>query len=115
MKIEAGIFYSTRNKKYKACIYVNHHEIFLGFFDTAEEARQVRVSAMGDRKMAKSKNLIAIKRVEAGLTQKELSQKTGISVCTIRSWENGTRNPKIEGLRKICDVLGVDVEIFEKN
>jgi DNA-binding XRE family transcriptional regulator len=101
MKIEAGI-------------YVNHHEIFLGFFDTGEEARQVRVSAMRDRKTAKSKNLIAIKRVEAGLTQKELSQKTGISVCTIRSWENGTRKPKIEGLRKICDVLGVDVEFFEE-
>lgn len=44
-------------------------------------------------------------RKRAGLTQKELAQKLGLSFQSIAQWENDLRNPKIETLRKIAKAL----------
>lgn len=49
-------------------------------------------------------------RKRAGLTQKELADKLGISYVGISQWENNQRNPKLETLQRIADALGVDVE-----
>lgn len=46
-------------------------------------------------------------RKKAGLTQKELGQKLGLSFQAIAQWENDLRNPKFETLKKISDALGV--------
>lgn len=51
-------------------------------------------------------------RKEKGLTQKQLGNLCDMADSAIRRYENGHANPKIETLRKIADVLGVDVVEF---
>lgn len=48
-------------------------------------------------------------RQTAGLTQKELADKLGISVAMISRWEKGTRNPKMSTLAKIAGALEIPV------
>lgn len=49
-------------------------------------------------------------RLNAGITQRELSEKLGVSFVNISQWENGTRKPKYETRQKIADALGVTVD-----
>ena len=51
---------------------------------------------------------IKIARKQAGLTQKELGELLGITGVTMGQWETGRRQPRVESLRKIADVLNVD-------
>ena len=46
-------------------------------------------------------------RKERGLTQKKLSELCGIAEPTIRRYEAGTLNPKIETIDKIAYALGI--------
>lgn len=48
-------------------------------------------------------------RRAAGITQKELGEKLGISFQSVAQWENDLRNPKIETLQRLADALGVPV------
>lgn len=48
-------------------------------------------------------------RKEQGITQKQLANLTGLSEISIRKYENGDRNPKIENVKKIAKALNVDV------
>lgn len=48
-------------------------------------------------------------RKKAGLTQKELGEQCGIAEPTIRRYELGKLNPKIETLKKIAEPLGIPV------
>ena len=50
---------------------------------------------------------IKAKRLERGLTQKALGELTGIAEPTIRRYEAGKLNPKIETISKIANGLGV--------
>lgn len=50
-------------------------------------------------------------RAYNGLTQKELSQKTGINQADISKLENGTRNPSINLLKKLADGMGMTLKI----
>mgnify|MGYP000431876437 CR=1 FL=1 len=45
-------------------------------------------------------------RKDAGLTQKQLSQATGISQANISNMEKGLCQPTIESLKKIADAFG---------
>ena len=45
-------------------------------------------------------------RKNAGLTQKELGEKIGVSFQAIAQWETGARNPKHESLKRISDAIG---------
>lgn len=51
---------------------------------------------------------LRIWRKEAGVTQKELSEKTGISLSSITKYETGERHPREEQLDKIFDALGLE-------
>lgn len=48
-------------------------------------------------------------RYSQGLTQKGLAEKTGLAEITIKQYESNKRNPKIETLRSIANVLGVSI------
>lgn len=48
-------------------------------------------------------------RKQCGLTQKELGERLGVSASMIGQYENSTRNPKMETIQKIADVLGVNI------
>lgn len=45
-------------------------------------------------------------RREAGLTQKELAERTGLQQSNISRIENGNGNPSLETLNKIAQGLG---------
>lgn len=48
-------------------------------------------------------------RKMAGLTQKELSELSGVAPGTIRQYETGKRQPRIEQLQKIAPLLKVEI------
>ena len=50
-------------------------------------------------------------RKEAGLTQEELSKKTGISQADISMLENGTRNPSLALLNRIAEAMNSELII----
>lgn len=51
-------------------------------------------------------------REEEGLTQKDLSELTGINRITIGNYERGNRVPNIERIIPIANVLNVDANYF---
>lgn len=50
-------------------------------------------------------------RARANITQKELSERTGIAQTEISRLENGTRNPSVKILQKLADGLGMKLKI----
>lgn len=49
------------------------------------------------------------KRLERGLTQKELSDKLGYSVSTINNWENGASISEF-AIEDICTFFGIEIQ-----
>ena len=50
-------------------------------------------------------------RKSIGLTQKQLSEKTGISQADISKFENGNGNPSLRTLRRLADGMGMKIKI----
>ena len=50
-------------------------------------------------------------RIKAGMTQVELSEKSGISQADICRLEKGTRNPSIALLKRLADALDSTLRI----
>ena len=50
-------------------------------------------------------------RIRAGLTQTQLSQKTGISQADISRLEKGTRNPSLALLKRLAEALDSTLRI----
>lgn len=50
-------------------------------------------------------------RVKTGLTQKQLSERTGISQADISRLECGTANPSLKTLQRVATALGRRVQI----
>ena len=53
---------------------------------------------------------MASARVNAGLTQKKLAEKCGVSESTVIKWENGTSHPHIKRLRKLEKAYGIPLD-----
>ena len=50
-------------------------------------------------------------RLRAGLTQTELSRKSGISQADISRLENGTRNPSLSLLKRLAEAMNTTLKI----
>lgn len=50
-------------------------------------------------------------RNSVNMTQKELSERTGISQADISKIENGTRNPSLNLLRRLAEGMGMTLKI----
>ena len=50
-------------------------------------------------------------RIRAGLTQMELSRKSGISQADISRLENGTRNPNLSLLKRLAEAMNTTLKI----
>ena len=50
-------------------------------------------------------------RINAGMTQSELSKASGISQADISRLENGTRNPSLSLLKRLADAMNSSLEI----
>lgn len=53
-------------------------------------------------------------RKKMGLTQKELAEKINKSEVTIRKYETGQREPKMDVIQEICTALNVSMTDFGK-
>lgn len=51
-------------------------------------------------------------RKEAGLTMRELSEKSGVTEVTICSYENGTRTPRLPKLVALADALSLSMDAY---
>lgn len=47
-------------------------------------------------------------RTDAGLTQKQLAEKVGVSAPLVCFWEQGTRSPDYDALPALCEIFGMD-------
>lgn len=54
------------------------------------------------------------RRKYLGLTQKDLAEMTGITFKTISEIELGIRNPSLETLNKILEILGLEILVKVK-
>lgn len=52
-------------------------------------------------------------RIAAGLTQKELALKLGVSGALVGQYETGIRNPKIDTLNRIAEALSLSSSFFQ--
>ena len=50
-------------------------------------------------------------RISQNLTQKQLSDRTGIDQADISKLENGTRNPTLNLLKRLADSMGMSLKI----
>ena len=50
-------------------------------------------------------------RKRSGLTQKELSERTGIAQGDISRLENGNANPSIRTLKRLADGMGMTLQL----
>lgn len=50
-------------------------------------------------------------RISQNLTQKELSERSGINQADISKIENGTRNPSLNLLKRLADGMGMTIKI----
>lgn len=50
-------------------------------------------------------------RTSQNLTQKELSERTGINQADISKLENGTKNPSINLLKRLAEGMGITLKI----
>lgn len=57
------------------------------------------------------KRAILNARIQAGLTQTQLSEKSGISQADICRLERGTRNPSLSILKRLADALNTTLKI----
>ena len=55
--------------------------------------------------------MIIKRRIEKGLTQKELAKKIGTKQSAISRLESGSYNPSLSFLQKVGEVLGVKLKI----
>jgi len=51
-------------------------------------------------------------RKAAGLTQKELGERMGVSSVAVTQYESGKRIPKVDTLQRIADALGIDIGVL---
>lgn len=54
------------------------------------------------------------RRESLGLSQRDLSEMSGVSLRTINAIENGNANPSIEILCKLADQLGLKLTLTER-
>jgi y4mF family transcriptional regulator len=54
------------------------------------------------------------RRKELGINQAHLSELTGVSVNTLSIIEQGEGNPTLDVLKKILDVLGLEIWLRSK-
>jgi len=55
---------------------------------------------------------IKSRRLNLGLTHKQLAEKMDTTVTTISKWENNHVEPSLSNFVKLCEVLGMKLEDF---
>ena len=53
--------------------------------------------------------VIKERRALLGISQQDLSDYSGVGISTVKDLERGVGNPSVETLRKILDVVGLEM------
>lgn len=77
------------------------------YFYVKVEDEKIILTAAKENEAETTGERIKAARGKAGLTQKQLGEKLGISYQAVAQWENDLRNPKIKSLRAIANALEV--------
>ncbi len=75
-----------------------------GHYKTSIVLQMVNYMTIGEK--------IKHNRIKCGLTQKKLSELTGVAEITIRQYEANKYNPKINNLKKIALALKIELKEF---
>lgn len=59
------------------------------------------------------KMTLAAARVNAGYTQKEVSEILGVSCSTVVEWEKGRISPRYEQVKRMCEIYKRRIEELE--
>lgn len=51
------------------------------------------------------------RRQSLGLKQEDVAEMSGVTVRTIYKIEQGTGNPALQTLHKLCEVLGLEITV----
>lgn len=51
-------------------------------------------------------------RLQHKLSQKELALKTGVSIATIKNWENDSADPCLENIRTLSSIFNVTTDFL---
>ena len=54
-------------------------------------------------------------RIKAGLTQRELAERTGLHITTVANYEINRREPKANQLKLLSGVLGADIDALGRS
>lgn len=49
-------------------------------------------------------------RISKGLKQLDLARLLGKTISAVSSYELGTRTPKLDDAKRLCDILGLNLE-----
>lgn len=49
-------------------------------------------------------------RIQKGITQKELAEKIGVAKSTYSLYESGNREPNVQNIKRIADILDVSAD-----
>ena len=55
------------------------------------------------------------RRALLGISQQDLADYSGVGISTIKDLERGIGNPSVETLRKILDVVGLEMALQVKH
>lgn len=58
--------------------------------------------------------IIKERRSVLGISQKDLSEFSGVGISTVKDLERNAGNPTLQTLQRILDVLGLELEIHRR-
>ena len=102
----------THNMEYIKCRDVDFMSDFQSFLDKTLTQIDVEAIKVEDNEVyeydiyREVRELVIAARDRAGLTQKELAAKSGLTQANISNIEKGTTRPTIDSLKKIADATG---------
>lgn len=102
----------AHNMEYIKCREVDNMSDFQSFLDKTLTQIDVEAIKEEDNEVyeydiyREIRELVVAARDRAGLTQKELAAKSGLTQSNISNIEKGTTHPTIDSLKKIADATG---------
>lgn len=52
-------------------------------------------------------------RINAGLSQKQVKERTGYARSTLTSWESGKVTPRADDLKVLCELYKIPIECIK--
>lgn len=102
-KIDLGGFGIVWNEEFS----ISSGDAYSRSVETKEKAKEVQSSILIKRIIAERKN--------AGFTQKDISNLTGIDQPAIAKLEKGATDPRLSTILNVIDSLGLKLEIVPKD